>query len=102
VLAVASVAAWRRAAAPAPWVRVLLRMLVAWTVGVWCVRAVDIALIGPDGFELGGGHEPAFVAVHLVLAVVSMALGAWAVVADARTPTEEHTTPLTASHQNMA
>jgi hypothetical protein len=41
--------------------------LAAWTVVVWVVRAVGIAL---------GDHDTAFVVVHLVLAVVSVALAA--------------------------
>lgn len=44
--------------------------LAAWTTGVWAVRAVDIALLSD--------HEAAFVVVHVVLAVVSVALSAWA------------------------
>ena len=44
--------------------------LAAWTVAVWVVRAVDITLLSD--------HDAAFVAVHLVLAVVSVALAAWA------------------------
>ena len=42
--------------------------LAAWTVAVWGVRGVDIALLSD--------HETAFVVVHLVLAVVSVALAA--------------------------
>jgi hypothetical protein len=42
----------------------------AWTTAVWVVRAVGIAL---------ADHEGAFIAVHVVLAVVSIALGAMAV-----------------------
>ena len=44
-----------------------VRALAGWTVGVWAVRSVGIA---------GGGHAAAFVAVHLALAAVSVAL-AW-------------------------
>ena len=40
--------------------------LSGWTVAVWAVRGVDIALLSD--------HETAFVVVHLVLAVVSVAL----------------------------
>jgi hypothetical protein len=43
---------------------------------VWVVRAADIAL--------GGDREPAFVAVHVVLAVVSITLGLLAVRGDRR------------------
>ena len=39
--------------------------LAAWTIGVWVVRAVGI---------VGGDHSAGFVAVHLVLAAVSIAL----------------------------
>lgn len=50
--------------------RVVLAALVALTVGVWLVRAVDIAL---------GDHSIGFIVVHVVLAVVSIGLGvaAW-------------------------
>ncbi len=58
-------ALWRRA----PWLRVVVAALAGWTVGVWIVRAVGIAT---------GDHEAAFIAVHLVLALVSIALSAWA------------------------
>jgi hypothetical protein len=40
--------------------------LAGWTVAVWVVRIVDIALFSD--------HEAAFVAVHAVLAVVSISL----------------------------
>lgn len=59
------VALWRRAA----WVRLAVGVLGAWTIVVWIVRSVGIAT---------GGHDGAFVAVHLVLAVVSAALAALA------------------------
>jgi hypothetical protein len=45
---------------------VLVRGAAVWTVGVWRVRGVQIAL---------ADHEAAFVVVHLVLAVVSVGLG---------------------------
>ena len=51
--------------------------LAAWTVAVWIVRGVDIALLSD--------HRTAFVVVHLVLAVVSIALAA-AAVTSARRP----------------
>ena len=44
--------------------------LAAWTVLVWLVRGVDIAL---------GGHSTGFVVVHLVLAATSVALAVLAV-----------------------
>jgi hypothetical protein len=66
-VAAVAVWAWRQIGQGAPssaaarWVRVA----AVWTVGVWVVRGIDIA---------AGGHEAAFVAVHLVLAAVSVAL----------------------------
>ncbi|MEL7210548.1 MAG: hypothetical protein AAGK32_20335 [Actinomycetota bacterium] len=66
VLAVAVAIAWvvpaaRRAAVP------LVGALAGWTVVVWIVRGAGIAL---------GDHDAAFIAVHLVLAVISIALSA--------------------------
>jgi hypothetical protein len=52
----------------------VIRLAAAWTVGVWVVRGVQIAL---------ADHETAFIAVHLVLAIVSIALA----VATVRTTT---------------
>lgn len=46
-----------------------VQALAAWTVAVWLVRSVGIAT---------GDHEAAFIAVHLVLAVASIALAALA------------------------
>ena len=50
-----------------PW---LIRAFAAWTVGVWVVRMVGIAL---------HGHDIGFVVVHAVLALVSsvLAVAAW-------------------------
>jgi hypothetical protein len=45
----------------------VVRLSAAWTVGVWLVRGVQIAL---------ADHEAGFIAVHLVLAVVSIGLAA--------------------------
>ena len=45
--------------------QVAIRASAVWTVGVWVVRGVQIAL---------ADHEAAFIVVHLVLAVVSIAL----------------------------
>ena len=59
--AVAKRATWRRAAVTA---------LAVWTVVVWVVRAAGIAV---------GDHSAGFIAVHLVLAVVSTVLAALAV-----------------------
>lgn len=42
-----------------------VRLAAAFTVGVWVVRAVQIAL---------ADHEAAFIAVHVVLAVVSVTM----------------------------
>lgn len=46
--------------------REVVLALAGWTVAVWAVRAVDIALLSD--------HDAGFVAVHLVLAAVSVAL----------------------------
>ena len=62
---VAAVGLWRSRRAPTGWLAPVLRLLALWTVGVWLVRVVQIAV---------GGHEAAFVAVHIALAVVSVAL----------------------------
>lgn len=43
----------------------LVQAAAVWTVGVWVVRGVQIAL---------ADHEAAFIVVHVVLAVVSIAL----------------------------
>ena len=51
--------------------------LAAWTVAVWVVRGLDIALLSD--------HDTVFVVVHLVLAVVSVALAA-AATRSARAP----------------
>ncbi len=52
------------------WFPAFIRAFAAWTVAVWLVRMVGIAL---------HGHEAAFVVVHAVLAVVSsvLAVAAW-------------------------
>ena len=52
--------------------RLAARVVGGYTIAVWIVRAGDIAL--------GGDHEAAFVAVHVVLAVISIALAVWSVV----------------------
>ena len=67
VLAVAvGLALVRRAA----WLRPTVGALAGWTTVVWVVRVVGIAT---------GDHDAAFVVVHVVLAVVSIALAvlAW-------------------------
>lgn len=50
----------------APALRTATLAFAAWTVAVWVVRAVDIALFSD--------HEVGFVVVHTVLAVVAIAL----------------------------
>lgn len=49
----------------AAWLRPAVTALAVWTVAVWAVRAVAIGL---------GDHPASFIAVHLVLAVVSVVL----------------------------
>jgi hypothetical protein len=71
-----------------------VRVLAGWTTAVWILRAGDIAL--------GGDHEAAFIAVHVVLAAVSIGLAGWAVAMDRKVRTNEHTSALTASQQSMA
>jgi hypothetical protein len=76
--ALAVLVARDRAGAPAAAARVgLTWVLAAWTTGVWGVRAVAIAA--------SGEHAAGFVAVHVVLAAVSIGLAAWAVWAVGRT-----------------
>jgi len=67
VLALAVIVALVKRAA---WLRPAVVVLAAWTTAVWVVRAVGIAT---------GDHDAAFVAVHLLLAAVSIALAAQAV-----------------------
>ncbi len=71
VFAVAALVLWARARRrPAPrWAPSLVRAFAVWTTGVWVVRSVQIA---------SNGHEAAFVAVHTVLAIVSISLAVWA------------------------
>jgi len=56
------------------WRRAVATTLAGWTMAVWLVRSIGIAT---------GDHEAAFVVVHLVLAVVSVALSALALRAEA-------------------
>lgn len=49
--------------------RVVVSLFAAWTIGVWAIRAVQIA---------SAGHDAAFVAVHTALAVASTVLAVWA------------------------
>jgi hypothetical protein len=62
---VAAGALWRGTA----WLRGAVLALAGWTVAVWIVRSVGIAT---------GDHGAAFVTVHLVLAIVSIALSSLA------------------------
>jgi hypothetical protein len=54
----------------AAWRGLAVKVLAGWTVGVWVTRSFGIAT---------GDHEAGFIAVHLVLAAVSIALAALAV-----------------------
>ena len=58
------------------WRRPAVTALAVWTVAVWAVRAVAIGL---------GDHDAGFIAVHLALAVISVALAGLAV-RELRTP----------------
>jgi len=67
--AVALVGWWRARRGPlTPAEGTAVRAAVVWTSGVWIVRAVQISLADHDG---------AFIAVHVVLGLVSVALGLW-------------------------
>ncbi len=59
----------RRDPAGPVWARPIVLAFAAWTTGVWVVRGVQIAL---------ADHGVAFVVVHTVLAVGSIALAVWA------------------------
>lgn len=50
--------------------RLAVLALAGWTVAVWAVRIVDIAVLSD--------HEAAFVVVHAALAAASIALALWA------------------------
>ena len=67
-----------------------LWVLAGWTTLVWVLRAGDIALTSDRG--------AAFIAVHVVLAVVSIGLAAGAVLAERRARFALHNGPLSASH----
>jgi hypothetical protein len=58
------------------WRGLAVKALAGWTIAVWVVRSIGIAT---------GDHDAAFVAVHLVLAVVSIALSVLAIREHART-----------------
>jgi hypothetical protein len=66
LLVVATVLALRSGG---PWRGVVVKAFAGWTIGVWVVRAFGIAM---------GDHEATFIAVHLVLAAISIALSALA------------------------
>jgi hypothetical protein len=53
-----------------PWLGLAVKVLAGWTTAVWITRSIGIAT---------GDHDAAFIAVHLVLAVVSIALSVLAV-----------------------
>ncbi|MGB3411536.1 MAG: hypothetical protein WBA45_10085 [Microthrixaceae bacterium] len=67
----------------ASWVRIGLMGLAGWSVLVWIFRAVDIALTSDRG--------AAFIAVHVVLGLISIAL-AVLVVGELRSSVEHRTT----------
>jgi cobalamin synthase len=69
--AIVAVALYRRVA----WLELAVKALAGWTIGVWVTRSFGIAT---------GDHSAAFVTVHLVLAVISIALSLLAVREDAR------------------
>jgi hypothetical protein len=52
------------------WRSSIVRSLAVWTIGIWAIRALGI---------LAGGRRVGFVAVHLTLAAVSIALAVLAV-----------------------
>ena len=54
----------------AKWRPLAVRLLAGWTIAVWVVRSIGIATADHDG---------AFIAVHLVLALVSVLLSALAI-----------------------
>jgi len=72
--ALVAVAIWRRASTM---LQLGVVALAGWTTVVWVVRAVGI---------VAADHELGFTVVHLVLAVVSTGLSAWAMMATAPRP----------------
>ena len=71
-LALGVVVVWwrsRTAGRVPPGAAPLVRILAGWTIAVWLVRGVQIAV---------ADHSGAFVAVHTALAVVSIAAALWA------------------------
>jgi hypothetical protein len=61
------------------WRRPAVLVLAGWTAAVWVVRAIGI---------VAADHDAAFIAVHVVLAVVSIALAALAVAEVGRVSSE--------------
>jgi hypothetical protein len=61
---------WRRRSEAVGWLRPATVALAAWTVAVWVIRMAGIVT---------GDHSAGFVAVHLVLAVVSIVVALAAV-----------------------
>lgn len=70
----------RHGGAVVSWAPALVRAFAVWTVGVWVVRATQIA---------AADHETGFVVVHTVLAAVSIGLAVWAARAVRTVPTPE-------------
>lgn len=61
---------WHQRSRAVGWLRPAVLALAAWTTAVWAVRMAGIST---------GGHDAGFVVVHLVLAIVSVALAGLAV-----------------------
>lgn len=84
VFAVVTIVAVLRARGGRPWpmLPTWIRAFAVWTIGVWVVRGIQIAL---------ADHGAGFIAVHLVLAVVSIGLSVWAdrAIRSVRTPRDE-------------
>lgn len=57
------------------WRGYVVKTFAGWTIGVWVVRSVGIAT---------SDHEASFIAVHLILATISIALSGLAVREDAQ------------------
>lgn len=72
------------------WRQAVVVALAAWTALVWSVRTVGI---------VRADHETAFVVVHTALAVISIALAAWAWREASVGGAARSTTPLTAGHR---
>ena len=68
--------AWRTYRSDGPESDAVVRAVVGgaavWTIGVWVIRGTAIAI---------GDHDTAFIVVHVVLAVLSIALATWALFA---------------------